>query len=77
MEAINNHNPNDKFETKSDGLQYGQWVIKLLDEALSFGYKVDIEVNGKKLFDFYNDDYSAEDAWREIFENMVDTSLFD
>lgn len=61
------------METKSDGLQYGAWIIRLLDEALSFGYSIDTEANGKKLFDFFNDDYSAEDAWQEIFENMIES----
>lgn len=54
--------------TKSDGLEFSIWVIQVLQNAKNFGYNIDTERNGKALRDFYNSDYSAEDAWQEIFE---------
>lgn len=56
------------MKTKSDGLPYQEWVLQLLDEVKSFGYLLDTEANGKAILDYYNNDYSAEDAWQEIFE---------
>jgi hypothetical protein len=59
------------MKTKSDGLLYQGWVLQLLDEAKKCGWLLDTEANGRQILDFYNSDYSPEDAWQEIFEESA------
>jgi hypothetical protein len=56
------------METKSDGINFIDWVEKLLTHARGSGYY--LNSGDRAIFQFYKDDYSAEDCWQEIFENM-------